>query len=356
MKNRYKGKNRFLIFLLIINVVIIIGLYYLLSPVGGSDNNIKFVVKEGEGIKDIARNLKSKGLIKNTTFFDGYTLIRDKRKIYAATYNLNKNMSLRKIVNTLAEGGTNSDEFSLTFKEGLNMRGIAKIIADNTNNRTKDVYKVATDPVYLDSLINKYWFITNDVKKKGIYYNLEGYLFPDTYNFLSKDVKVEDIFNEMVKRMDEKLTPYKNDIIKSKYSTHQLITMASILELEATNKTSRSDVAGVFYNRLKKKMTLGSDVTTYYGVKKDMTSDLSNSELASNNLYNTRNSNMAGRLPIGPICNPGIESIVSALKPTKHNYYYFVADKNGKVYLTKTMTEHDKIIEDLKVKGLWLEW
>ena len=103
-------------------------------------------------------------------------------------------------------------------------------------------------------------------------------------------------------------------------------------------------------------MTLGSDVTTYYGVKKDMTSDLSNSELASNNLYNTRNSNMAGRLPIGPICNPGIESIVSALKPTKHNYYYFVADKNGKVYLTKTMTEHDKIIEDLKVKGLWLEW
>lgn len=356
MNNKFKGKNRFLICLLILNTLIIIALFYLLSPVGGSDTDIKFVVQEGEGIKDIANNLKKEGLIKSTTFFDGYTLIRDKRKIYAATYTLNKSMSLRKIVNTLGEGGTNSDEFSLTFKEGLNMRAIAKVIADKTNNRTSDVYKTASDPVYINNLSKKYWFITNDIKKKGIYYNLEGYLYPDTYNFLSKDVKVEDIFNEMIKRMDEKLTPYKSVILKSKYGPHGILTMASIIELEATNKASRSDVAGVFYNRLKKKMPLGSDVTTYYGVKKDMTSDLTNSELLSNNLYNTRNSNMAGRLPIGPICNPSIESISSALKPTKHNYYFFVADKNGKVYLTKTMTEHDRIIEDLKTKGLWLEW
>ena len=66
--------------------------------------------------------------------------------------------------------------------------------------------------------------------------------------------------------------------------------------------------------------------------------------------------NMGGKLPVRPICSPGIISVASAIKPTKHDYYYFVADKNGKVYLTKTHTEHEKIISDLKAKDLWLEW
>ena len=65
---------------------------------------------------------------------------------------------------------------------------------------------------------------------------------------------------------------------------------------------------------------------------------------------------MAGKLPVGPVCNPSIESIEAAINPTKHNYYYFVADKNGKVYLTKTNAEHERIIADLKAKNLWLEW
>lgn len=356
MKNKYKFKNTILVIILIFAVLTIVGLFYFLSPVGGSSKDIEFVVTEGEGMRDIAKSLKEEDLIKNEKVFLVYTTIHDKRKVYAATYELNKKMSLRKIVNTLNKGGKNSNEFSLTFKEGLNMKGIAKEIAKNTNNRTADVYKVANDEEYINSLINKYWFITKDVKKSGIYYNLEGYLFPDTYNFLSKDVTVKEIFDEMIKRMDEKLTPYKSTIEKSKYSPHGILTMASILELEALDETSRSDVAGVFYNRLKAGMPLGSDVTTYYGAKKDMNSDLTESELNSSNGYNTRNSNMAGKLPVGPICNPGIESIVASINPTKHKYYYFVADKNGKVYLTKTNAEHERIIRDLKTKDLWLEW
>ena len=355
-KNKYKTKNIILIILLVINVLIILGLFYFMSPTGGSNKDMDFIVTKGEGMRDIAHNLKEKDLIKSEKFFLVYAGVHDKRKVYAATYKLNKKMSLRKIVNTLNDGGKNSNEFSLTFKEGLNMRGIAKVIAKNTNNRTADVYRVSNDKNYIDKQIAKYWFVTKDVEKDEIYYSLEGYLFPDTYNFLSKDVTVEEIFDEMLKRMDEKLAPYKKDIEKSKYSTHQMLTMASILELEALDKTSRSDVAGVFYNRLAKKMPLGSDVTTYYGAKKEMKSDLTEAELAASNGYNTRNMNMGGKLPLGPICNPGIESITSAINPTKHNYYYFVADKNGKVYLTKTHAEHEKIISDLKAKGLWLEW
>ena len=356
MKSKYKVKDTILIIIFIFNILLILGLFYFLSPVGGSKENVSFVVKEGSGVRDIASDLEKAHLIKNDKVFLGYVYLHDKKKIYAATYELNKGMSLKQIVNTLASGGTNSNEFTLTFKEGVNMRGIAKVIANNTNNRTSDVYKTASDSKYLDTLINKYWFINKDVKNSKVYYSLEGYLFPDTYNFDSKDVKVEEIFNEMIKRMDEKLAPYKNQIHKNKYSAHQILTIASILELEAIDKDSRSDVAGVFYNRLKKKMNLGSDVTTYYGVKKSMNSDLSESEISSSNGYNTRANDMGGKLPVGPICSPSIESIHAALNPKSHNFYYFVADKNGKIYLSKNMNEHNRIISDLKAKDLWLEW
>ena len=356
MKSKYKTKNKILLAILIFNVIIFLGLIYFLSPVSNSDKTVTFEVEKGEGMKDIAKNLKQANLIKSEYFFWGYTFLHDKRKIYAATYKLKKNMSLKEIVNTLSDGGKNSNEYTLIFKEGINMNGVAKEIANNTNNRTADIYNTANNSKYVDSLIAKYWFLTNDVKNNNIYYDLEGYLFPDSYNYLSKSVTVEEIFNDMVKRLDEKLAPYKTQIEKDKRSVHEILTMASILELEATDKSSRKDVAGVFYNRIKKNMPLGSDVTTYYGAKKEMNSDLTETELNSSNGYNTRNVYMKGKLPVGPICNPGIESIEAALSPTKHDYYYFVADKNGKVYLAKTHDEHEKIIKDLKTKGLWLEW
>ena len=127
-------------------------------------DDVNFVVEEGEGMRDIAKNLKNSKLIKSEKFFLGYVVVRDKRKVYAATYNLNKDMSLREIVNTLSKGGKNSNEYTLTFKEGLNMRGIAKEIANNTNNRTEDIYNTSNNEAYINSLIKKYWFITNDIK------------------------------------------------------------------------------------------------------------------------------------------------------------------------------------------------
>ena len=160
----------------------------------------------------------------------------------------------------------------------------------------------------------------------------------------------------MISHTGKKLDKYQDQIKKSGYSVHQIMTMASIVELEGIDKNSRKDISGVFYNRLNNKMSLGSDVTSYYGVKKDMTSDIKQSELDSINGYNTRVSSMAGNLPVGPICNPSLVSIEAALKPSKHDYLYFVADKNGKVYLTKSYATHNKVIADLKNKGLWFEW
>ena len=354
--NKFKGKDIFLIIIIIINVVLIGSYIYCTSPVSSSKKDVTFIVKDGDSLVEIGNNLEDMGLVRNGKFFPVYAILKNSKDIYAAKYELNTSMSLGDIVSELKDGGKNVDEITITFKEGLNMRQIAKVISKNTNNSYDDVIATCSDETYINSLINKYWFITKDIKNKNIYYSLEGYLFPDSYNFSSKNVSTIEIFNKMIDHMDKKLSPYKKSLKKSSYSIHQILTMASIVELEGVDRNSRKDVAGVFYNRLNKKMNLGSDVTSYYGVKKSMTSDLSQYELDQVNPYNTRATSMKGKLPVGPICNASLVSIESAINPSSHDYYYFVADKNGKVYLTKDYEAHNKVIAELKAEGLWFEW
>ena len=354
-KNKKTKKNIILFIILIINIIIIGVLIYFLSPVSKTNKNIKFVVEPGSSILEIGQALESKGLIKNDKFFLGYVLLTGKKNIYAATYTLNDNMRLSKIVDILDSGGLNSKEITITFQEGLNMRQIANIISKKTNNSYEEVLNLANDDEYIDELIKKYWFITKDVKNDNIYYSLEGYLYPDSYNFSSKDVTVREIFDVMIEHMEKNLKKYKDDFKDSNYTTHQIMTLASIVELEVS-ENSRKDIAGLFYNRLKAKMSLGSDPTSYYGAKKDMDSELSQAEYDQVNPYNTRATGMEGKLPAGPICNPSISSIEAVLNPNEHDYYYFVTDKNGKVYLTKDYKNHNKVIENLKSEGLWLEW
>ena len=354
-KNKYKKVNGILSAILVICVIFIAIIIYFLSPVSSKSKDIEFIVTSGESLQTIGKNLKKEGLIKSDKVFLAYVVLKNSKDIYAAKYKLNTNMSLSQIVSSLKKGGTNKDEITLTFKEGINMREIAKIISKQTNNSYDDVLKLSNDEKYIDELIKKYWFITKDIKNKNIYYKLEGYLFPDSYNFSSKNVTTKEIFDEMIAHMDKNITKYKKDIQKSGYSVHQILTVASMIELEV-KQDSRKDIAGLFYNRLKAKMSLGSDPTSYYGAKKEMTEELYQSEYDAVNPYNTRSSSMAGKLPVGPISSPSLNSIIAAVYPTKHDYYYFVTDKNGKVYLTKDYDTHNKVILDLKNKGLWFEW
>ena len=187
--------NRILLVVLFFFVVILVTLLYLLSPVSSEDKDISFVVTEGESLSEIASNLRKEGLIKSKKFFLGYVVLKNSKQIYAARYDLNTNMKLSEIVSTLKDGGHNADEITITFKEGLNARQVAKLISEETDNNYEDVLNFFSDTTYLDELIKKYSFITKDIKNKNLYYPLEGYLFPDTYNFNSKSVSVKEIFN-----------------------------------------------------------------------------------------------------------------------------------------------------------------
>ena len=249
------------------------------------------------------------------------------------------------------------NQLNITYVEGKNIRWFASKIAEDTNNTEDEVMDLLKDEKYIDSLIEKYWFLTDKIKDENIYYALEGYLFPDTYSIENEDTKVDVIITKMLDRMGNILEEYKEEIDNSEYSVHEILTIASIIETESLSDEGRKDVSSVIYNRLKKGMAIQSDVTTYYAVQVDMGErDLYQRELDKYNPYNTRGPNMEGKLPIGPISSVSKNSIDAALNPNETDYIFFVADKNGKVYFSKTTSEHDRIISDLRIKGLWFEY
>lgn len=345
-------------FALILSVIIFCCslFHYGLSKV--SNNNIeKEVVIEPGTIESIATTLYQENLIKNKLAFKIYVQITGKKNLKAATYYLSENMGTPKIVEILEEGkGEDSSKISITFKEGINIRKIAKIISDNTDYQETDVYSVLKNQDYLRTLINKYWFLSDEILNQEIYYSLEGYLYPNTYYFSKENANIEEILEKMLEETNRQLSPYKDQMLNNSNSIHEIITLASIVELEGITLNDRKGIAGVFINRLNTGMNLGSDVTTYYGAKIDIGErDLLKEEINECNQYNTRCSNFT-TLPISPICNPSIEAILAAIEPETNDYYYFVADKNKKIYFSKNITEHNSIIQELKKKDLWYEY
>lgn len=325
-----------------------------------NDNTLKDIVVESgvNGyVSNIAKTLKKEKLIRNITMFKLYARLSGKTNLKAGNYQLSENMGTKRIIDILSEGTKkNPNEISITFKEGNNIRKFAISVSEKTNNEYDDVISIFSDTEYIDSLIEKYWFLTDDIKNKDIYYPLEGYLFPDTYAFNDKDVSIKDIITKLLDEMDNKLSKYKEDINNNKYSIHEIITLASIIELEGANAKDRKAVAGVFINRLASSYypTLGSDATTYYASKiDDWSYSLTYKELNDcTNKYNTRCSSNTG-LPVGPICNPSIESIEAVISPEEHNYYYFVADCKGNVYLSENENVHINTINKLKRENNW---
>lgn len=347
-----------IIILIIIVILVVFSMYNDgLKAVGPKEDLIEIVVPTGSTYYSLADILYEKKLIKSTLIYKIYLKINPPVKgLVAGTYYLSENMGVELIVNTLSKGGKSSDpnQITITFKEGINIKALAKVIEENTNNTEKDVYNLLKDKTYLNELISKYWFIDKSILGEDIYYALEGYLYPNTYNFKNKDVTVKEIFAVMLNEMEKKLTDYKEDIMRNEYTFHELLTLASIVELEALKEGDRKGVAGVFYNRLASKMQLGSDVTTYYGAGVNMADrDLYLAEIQAKNAYNTRPASMAGKLPAGPICNVSKSSIEAVLYPDDNIFYFFVSDNKGKVYFTKTNAEHEAVIADLQKKGLW---
>ena len=357
-KRRLKKKVKVLIICLVTIGLLLIGIsslyLFLVSPIDKKSSvTVTLTIEKGTSRKLIASKLKKANLIKSELLFNVISRINN-RSLKAATYQLQRNMSMNEILDILTDGSRyDPDIIRITFLEGEGIKKYAMTIATNTDNTYEDVMNVLENKEYMKTLINKYWFLTDEILDDNIYVPLEGYLAPNTYEFKNKKVKVEDIIEVMLDQTENELKDYKNFSF-DKYSTHDYITMASVLELEGVKNDDRKMIAGVFYNRFSNNMNMGSDVTTYYALQKEMISDLTAAEFKVINPYNTRAANMGGKLPIGPICNPSIGSIEASLNPKDNDYLFFVADKKGKIYYTKTEQEHLQKVSEIKEAGDWI--
>ncbi len=367
-------KKRFLLPLITIIIVgaLVAGCYYMTTPVQGETEEVEFKVSEGEGARTIVKNLKKAGLIRNEYFALIYVKLNNTEKhpivFKKGEYILDKSVSLKDIIGDLNDptAAIDKDSIRIRFADAGTFEDVAQVIATKKNMDVNDVIAKLDDATFVTSMVNKYTIVTNDVFKEGIRHHLEGYLLGDTYDF-RKDATVEEIAEKLISTLNDKMLEMykKNNFTWTNY--HDVITLASIVEHEGPGKgTSNYEkelqgVAQVFLNRMNVGMTLGSDVTTYYSAHKKIGTDtLYASDFKICDGYNTRGSCVKA-LPVGPISSCSIDSIEAVVKglvtplDEYKDYYYFVADKNTNIHFSKTDADQQKVIKDLKNKGLWLE-
>ncbi len=175
----------------------------------------------------------------------------------------------------------------------------------------------------------------------------EGFLFPDTY-LLVKDMRVEEILRVMVRTFHEKFTlEMEREAVAMGLTIKEVVTIASIIEKETGVDAEKPLISSVIQRRLRRGMPLQMDPTVIYGLKK-FNGNLTRKDLRADNPYNTYR---YPGLPPGPICNPGLASLVAALHPADTTFLYFVSRNDGSHKFSKTLAEHNRAVEAYQKNG-----
>ena len=348
----------FFVVLGILVLFLLFGLFcYRLSPVDKKAKEETYEVELGKSVNEVFDDLKDKGFIRDSLALKIYSKIFTNDGIDAGSYTISKSYSATKIYEILCSDNiVGAEEITFVIHDGDTMLDVIDTISELSSSTTEGVKSVITDKDFLKELIDAYWFLTDDILNLDIYFALEGYLYPDSYR-IYKDADVKDYIIKALENTKNKLEPLKDDIISSGRSVHSIMTMASIVQLEGSYIDDMKVIAGIFNNRINDGMSLGSDVTTYYANNVPIGSrDLYLYEIDNcNNKYNTRCSTLLG-LPVGPICAANLSAIKASLYPENNSYYYFVTDKEGNLYSSKTYNEHLNTINRLQNEGLWYEF
>ena len=334
-----KSFNKILIFCSIIIVVstIMMKVYYdkALNPVSPNDPKEKTIeISSGSSTSRIADILKENGLIRSKLVFK-YKVRKEKLdgRLKSGNYSLNTGMGVKEILVSLSSGGRDGDIIKFTIPEGFELKQIAYRLDELGLADEKKFLELCQD---VNRFSNKYSFL----KKIPKGYNLEGYLFPDTYEIYI-NASEEEIIERMLSRFEQFYeTDFKKKVEKSDLDLNEIVTLASMIEKEARVDKERSTIAGVFYNRLEINMLLQVDATVQYalGERKER---LLYKDLKVDSPYNTY---IHKGLPPSPIASPGEKSLIAAVNPSDVDYLYYVLKKDGsgEHIFTKTYEEHLK--------------
>lgn len=296
------------------------------QPYSGED--VVFTVVSGDTFGKVNQRLYNQKIINNTRLFHYYAKYKDAlTKLRAGDFTIKTGSSLPQVLDTLIHGQPNLN--IVTIPEGKNMYEVAKIIAANGIAAEDEFLRASKDPQLLSEL-----GIAAD--------SVEGYLFPETYNFAANSPATA-VVRAMVSQFNKKIESLNFD--HPFLNKHQVITLASMVEKETGAKFERRTIAGVFTNRLKKKMRLQSDPTTIYGIWHRYQGNIRKKDLLEFTEYNTYK---VPALPKGPIANPSLEAIKAVLDPEEHKYLFFVSRNDGTHVFTATYKEHSKAVDDFQ--------
>ncbi len=271
-----------------------------------------FSVSNGESLEEITNNLYDRNIIKSPLVFRSRViLLGGEKRVIAGDYLLDRKEGPVDLAQRFVRGKFHLDIKKITIPEGWNVFEIADYLSKSLLKFDKDKFITLSQPK-------------------------EGYLFPDTY-FVSPAIKPEDLIEKMAKTFNEKI-PSVPGISTTTYKLKDIITMASILEREARTMESRRIIAGILWKRIQVGMPLQVDVSFLY-INGKNTYDLTLADLKIDSLYNTYKYK---GLPIGPIGNPGVDSIWAAMNPITTKYLYFLSSRSGKMYYARTFEEHKK--------------
>lgn len=319
-----KGKNLFKVFLFCLVAIAFIsgGIFYyrnevISHPLKSNEKKLQFTVNNGENLSDVINTLNNKKIIKSKYFITQYINRSSiSQSVKPGVYSFNENIPLEKFIRYLNKGIKDDETVKVVIPEGYDVEHIAAVLDKKGIISKADFMKSCGEYKLPD-------FIKSDSRRK---YTLEGYLFPDTYEFL-KGTDGKEIIDVMLKRFSEEINNIQKKTGKNinKEDLDKIITIASIVEKEVERQDERGKAASVFYNRLNKDMKLQSCATVLYalGVHKDK---LYYNDLKVNSPYNTY---IVKGLPVGPISCPGIECIKAAINPEKTNYLFFVSKNDG---------------------------
>jgi UPF0755 protein len=339
---RRKKKKRFPFGLYLLLVVIIsaalAGFGWLLAndlcALDKEPATLVITVEEGDSVKDVAKKLKDGRLIKYKAFFCLMgKFFHASDMIDPGTYELNSDMDYRCLIQAMHDYGVREVVEGVTIPEGTSLQGIIDILVEN---------KVATREGLEDAAANydfkDYPFL--DPAMKGDVRRLEGYLFPDTYDFYMWE-EPESALARMLNNFKAKTTDLADEIEASGYSLHDLVTVASLIEKEAGSTDDFGNFASIIYNRLGADWKLQIDATINY-IKGTSSLIVTNEDLQIDSPYNTY---LYGGLPAGPICSPSLKAIQAAIHPNSTNYWFWYAYQ-GETYFFTNQDDFNRFVDE----------
>lgn len=303
----------------------------------------EITIPKGTSTGGIGRLLEEQGIIKNGSVFQYYVKANYQKGLQAGTYLLSPSMSAREVAEQLVEGKVyHPVRYKLVIKEGMQLTEIADSIATEFKLNKEEVLQQFNAKGFLQQIQTKYpKLLTDKMQQAGIRYPLEGYLFPATYSYYEKTYTLQQIIDPMLKKTNTFIVRNEELMKQRGLDVHQLLTMGSLIEEEATVFTDRQTIASVFYNRLRVNMPLQTDPTVLYALGKHKDRVLYE-DLKIDSPYNTY---MIKGLPVGPIANAGEPSLQAALQPAQTDFLYFLAAPSGEVFFSKTLEEHNALKE-----------